>query len=316
LSRGPSPALRALLAGIVDYAGVFPPAGLDMAGAVEQYARHRRGAAAWMLGRFVVPAGRLDELVATAAAQWSTRHDGPRWRIAALGGREPAGDLERVRAFNARHGAYAVVEAFETKVTTAADVVTLAAAAPADLALACEIPLTGPFESLLAAARDAGAAVKFRTGGLTADAFPSSAVLADAVAGSLLAGVAFKATAGLHHPVRREARTGGAPDSSVVLMHGFLNLFAGAALADATLAAAGADGLGAAGRERLVSRLAAMLDERDPAAFLDDGDALAWRGGRVGVAEITTARRDFALSFGSCSFDEPVDELTALGFAL
>ncbi|MCL4845257.1 MAG: hypothetical protein KJ066_01865 [Acidobacteria bacterium] len=316
MSRGSGRALRALLAGIVDYAGLFPPAGLDMAGAVEQYARHRREAAAWMLGRFVVPVARLDELVATAAAQWSTRDEGPRWRIAALGGGEPAADVERIRTFNVRHGTHAVVDAFEVKVTTAADVAALGAAAPPALALACELPLTGPFDSLLAAARAAGAGVKFRTGGLTADAFPSSAVLADAVAGTLLAGVAFKATAGLHHPVRREARTSAAPDSPIVPMHGFVNLFAGAALAHATLAAAGGDGLGAAGRERLVSRLVAMLDERDPAAFLDTGEALAWRGGRIGIAEITAARRDFALSFGSCSFDEPVDELTALGFTL
>lgn len=316
MSRGPSPALRALLTGVVDYAGLFPPAGLDMAGAVEQYAGHRREAAAWMLGRFVVPVARLDELAATAAARWSTQDEATRWRIAALGGGEPAGDVGRIRAFNARHGAQAVVDAFEAKVTTPADVGALAAAVPAALTLACEVPLTGPFASLLVAAAAAGAAVKFRTGGLTADAFPSSAVLADAVAGALLAGVAFKATAGLHHPVRREARTGGAPDNPVVLMHGFLNLFASAALAHATLAGAGADGLGAAGRERLASRLVAMLDDRDPAAFLDAGEALVWRGGRIGVAEITTARRDFALSFGSCSFDEPVDELTALGFAL
>ncbi|MDE3127939.1 MAG: hypothetical protein KGL38_08030, partial [Gemmatimonadota bacterium] len=75
----PSPSLAALLARAVDYAGLFPPARLPMADAVRAYADYRHGPQAWMLGRFVVPAARLEEfdeaggelLPASAAASWA-----------------------------------------------------------------------------------------------------------------------------------------------------------------------------------------------------------------------------------------------------
>ena len=53
--------LRALLSGVVDYAGLFPPAGLPLDQAIRNYARYRQGSDAWMLGRFVIPAARLAE---------------------------------------------------------------------------------------------------------------------------------------------------------------------------------------------------------------------------------------------------------------
>ena len=64
----PSAALRTLVAGVVDYAGLFPPAGLDMPAAVRHYAECRVGDDAWMLGRFVVQAARLDEWESAVAA--------------------------------------------------------------------------------------------------------------------------------------------------------------------------------------------------------------------------------------------------------
>ena len=51
-----------LLDHVVDYAGLFPPASRSLEEAAWQYGEHRRGANAWMLGRFVLPASRLDEL--------------------------------------------------------------------------------------------------------------------------------------------------------------------------------------------------------------------------------------------------------------
>src|SRR5579863_9372630 len=48
--------LRALLAGSIDYAGMFPPAGLTLTEAIDRYRQYRGSQASWMLGRFVVPA--------------------------------------------------------------------------------------------------------------------------------------------------------------------------------------------------------------------------------------------------------------------
>ena len=77
-----SASLRALLAGVVDYAGLFPPAGLALDLALTHYVRYRQGPGGWMLGRFVCPAARLPELVS-----WHqhTRPPGPRIPLSALG---------------------------------------------------------------------------------------------------------------------------------------------------------------------------------------------------------------------------------------
>src|ERR1700690_731561 len=78
-----SPALRALLTNLVDYAGLFPPAALALPAAAENYGRYLRSENAWMLGRFVVPSAQLGAL---------TNSKG--WRITVLSNADaPAGDL-------------------------------------------------------------------------------------------------------------------------------------------------------------------------------------------------------------------------------
>ena len=58
-----SPSLRALLHGIIDYAGLFPPANLPLDQAVRNYARYCTEPDSWMLGRFVCPVTELAELI-------------------------------------------------------------------------------------------------------------------------------------------------------------------------------------------------------------------------------------------------------------
>lgn len=114
----------------------------------------------------------------------------------------------------------------------------------------------------------------------------SPEVLADFLCSAAAMRKAFKATAGLHHPVRSAT------------MHGFLNVFVGATFAWS-------------GMER--STVAQVLAERDARAFAFDDEGLRWRGPTAPIALIEEARRDFAHSFGSCSFEEPIDDLRAMG---
>jgi hypothetical protein len=161
-----------------------------------------------------------------------------------------------------------------------------------------ELPLTGDLDGLLAALRAKGGRAKIRTGGLTPDAIPSPAQVALFLEASARAGVPFKATAGLHHPLRAERALTYAPDSPRGVMHGFLNVFVAAAFARR--------GAGAA-------RLEAVLREEKAAAFVFDEAGLAWRGERVSTGELAETRRAFACAFGSCSFTEPVEDLRELG---
>jgi hypothetical protein len=144
-----------------------------------------------------------------------------------------------------------------------------------------------------------GAFAKVRTGGLTPDAIPPAEAIADFLGRAAARRQPFKATAGLHHPIRSRHPLTYAHDSPRAVMHGFVNVFAAAAFA-----------WHGVGRDRL----AAMLTEEDPRAFEFTDDELRWGGLRLSTAQIQTARRDFAHSFGSCSFEEPVADLRDLGY--
>src|SRR5262249_49286034 len=115
-----SPSLRALLGGIIDYAGLFPPAKLPLAQAIQRYAKYRRQGDRWMLGRFVIPAARLGEL----APFDSLFHESPPVVFSALGrGGDTAAAflqglsdaLAAIAEFRERHGGRAEVDVLEVK---------------------------------------------------------------------------------------------------------------------------------------------------------------------------------------------------------
>jgi hypothetical protein len=112
------------------------------------------------------------------------------------------------------------------------------------------------------------------------------------------AAVPFKATAGLHHPLRATYRLTYDADSPRGEMFGFLNVLIAAAFARA--------GVG-------TEDIADLLAERDAAAFRFATRAVEWRGRRVSIEAVAESRAALALSFGSCSFTEPIEELEALG---
>jgi hypothetical protein len=311
-------ALSVLLEGLIDYAGLYPPASLPMEAAVRNYAGYAAGPRASWLGRFVLPAARLDEFVAARRGRDSrgredlplarrslekTREpgEGP-WRLSALLGEAPEADLERVIAFNrAAHASarpFAVIEAFEMKPESPRDIVRLEALSPAGVAAFFEIPLREPGPFLAALAAGNGRA-KFRTGGVTPETIPAAADLARGLAACAAARVPFKATAGLHHPFRSFRPLTYAPDSPQAMMHGFVNVFLAAAFA-----AQGMD----------VATLAVLIAEESPAAFAFAHGRAAWRGHHLKAERLHEARRDFALAFGSCSFDEPRQDLEAAGW--
>jgi hypothetical protein len=291
----------ALVTGLVDYAGLFPPAALAMGPAVRSYATYVADADRRTLGRFIVPAARLEELEDEAVSLFG--RGTPQWRVSALIGADVEGDVARIGEFNRRHRSgrgtgFATIDAVEGKAGTGADIARLMAARPDDVEVFVEIPTAADPSPLIAELSHAGARAKVRTGGTTGDAFPSAAELVRFFRACARAAVAFKATAGLHHPVRGDYRLTYEPESARATMHGFVNLFIAATFVRIGVPAADA---------------VAMLDETAPAAFEFDGDGVTWGNRRATTPAIRAARANFALSFGSCSFREPVDELRGLG---
>lgn len=288
-------AVRAFLAGIVDYAGLFPPAALDMPAAVRNYSRYRSDDASWMLGRFVVPVARLDEFSSALDAEVSPHE--PAWQVSALAGTDLVGEVARVRAFNAT-SAHARIDSIEARATTA-DAIDRLGSAEFDGDVYAEIPVTTELDALVAACARAGVSAKLRTGGVTAEAFISSAEILRFMRACVGAGVRFKATAGLHHPLAGDYPITYADDAPSATMHGYLSLF----FAAAVLRSGGSD-------EEVLN----ILDERDPTAFRASSPGITWREHFLSAADLRQSR-DVAASFGSCSFREPVDELRALSLA-
>lgn len=287
-------AIEALMTGLVDYAGLFPPAGLGMVEAVRRYRVYLTGDDAWALGRFVVPATRLGEFSAAFNEVCCGERE-PVWGLSVLLSEDVAGDslaLEKLAQGAVR------LDSVELKAASSAE----AERVLSELARSVDAFLEfapGLAVGILPALKRFGAQAKIRTGGVAAEAFPA----VDVVAAFLCAGarekVAYKATAGLHHAVRGVYPLTYEEGSARAAMHGFVNVFLASVLA--------CRGAG-------VKDVAATLALEDASAFVFVGDEARWLGFAAGADEIAAVRREFALSYGSCSFTEPLDEARAAGW--
>ena len=157
----------------------------------------------------------------------------------------------------------------------------------------------GDVRGFVAALAGNSCGAKIRTGGLTESAFPQPRQIAEFMVACRQAEVPFKATAGLHHPIRGVFPLTYEKDSARCTMHGFMNVF----VAGCFVFCQGADTDGAE----------EVLKESDPKAFICTDQGLSWHNHVLDITEIARAREAFALSFGSCSFDEPVEDLKRAG---
>ena len=314
MSRG----FRALMERMIDYAGMFPPASLPLDEAIRNYARYRNDANGWMLGRFIFPAAQLIDL----ALYGELFSDQPPFSFAMLGrggdtdilfADNVQRDLLDIEAFRRCHGDNVTVDVYEVRIPgpSAIDAIPrqVDKIGPPSLTPYLELArhdvasiVDGVREI---AEQDAGrvennppsrccaAGLKLGCGGRDASAYPSVEVATAAITACRNQNVKLKFTAGLHHPVRRFDATLGTHT------HGFLNLFVAGVLA--------------AARDLKGDQVKEILRDDDQTNFMFDHDGLYWGDYRASVAEIESARENAVVSFGSCSFDEPLDGLRAMG---
>lgn len=326
----------AFLRHIVDYAGLFPPARLSLEEAATQYGRDRGEPHEWMLGRFICPAARLGELEALQELLFAACDKPVRLSVLGSGGEtaEQFGenlkaDVRAMTALCDRQSGRIGCGAFEVRLPPASAYandsgrlheliggvgVAFGEAAFEAVPRYFEIPpqkrwgdalpvAVSVLADLQARSTNAASAdghdgnltagLKLRCGGAVAESFPSVERLAEVIIACRDARLPLKFTAGLHHPFRHYDA---ALDSDV---HGFINVFSAAVLADAlTLDAAD---------------IAAILGTQDANSFSFSAQSLRWQEFEVTTSQIEFVRARRALSFGSCSFDEPVADLIALG---
>ena len=298
--------LVTLLTGVVDYAGLFPPANLYMQTAVRAYADYLHDPARFMLGRFVVPIARLAEFDEASKVLLPRGGQSKPWILTALAGPDIIADTQQALKFNCRHWGdseigHALIDSLEISVSSADEIATAMRVVPKQFRPFFEIPNHTDSDFLIAAIGRAGGCAKIRTGGVTQKAFPAAADVARFIQCCASHGVPFKATAGLHHPIRGEYRLTYDEQPPVGTMYGYLNIFVAAAFAWDT---AVSDGDG-----RLLLQI---LEERDASSFVFNDFGCNYRGHSISTVTLHDARRAFAISFGSCSFREPVDDLIAL----
>src|SRR5436190_3179488 len=290
-----SPAsLRALLAHSIDYAGMFPPCSLGLGPALRNQAEYVRSSDAWMLGGFVLSTEQFDA-TRQLLSQFDAQHP---LRVAALGPKSASADafLEALDDAEAairsllRHNVDLIsISHLEMFLPHDIDVASLQEAKSilGDLPVFWEAPPDRAEQTIALLAgfnSDADLATfgyKLRTGGVTADAFPTSMQIAKAMVTPSTHQLPIKFTAGLHHPLRQYR------EEVQTKMHGFLNVLGAAVLA--------------AEHKWDVAQASAMLEDELPASFLFDDEVFAWREWKIDLRRLKDRRR-FITTFGSCSF--------------
>jgi len=300
--------LHALLEHSLDYAGLFPPTNLALEPALQNHAQYVRSPESWMVSGFVLPVGQFE----TARAQLSQFDQKHPLRVCVLGAKtEKPSDfsaalkqtVSEIREFSAQNGTKVSMAQLEMPLPPDADVDLLNSSGSILGQLKLKTFLEAPAEkaertiSMLAEHRmramgdDLG--FKLRTGGVTEDAFPDAEQIATALVSAAKHRVPIKFTAGLHHPLRKFQA------SANTKMHGFLNVLGA--------------GILAAEHGWEESPTIEMLEDEDPASFSFDAISFAWREWEITTDRIK-ARRRLVTSFGSCSFEEPLEDLRALKF--
>jgi hypothetical protein len=299
-----SASLRALLDQSIDYAGMFPPCSLALQPALQNHASYVRSPEAWMLNGFVLP---VEQFHATRQflSEFDPSHP---LRVAALGLKTANADA----FLDALYEADTAIRSFSKYDVDLLSVSHLEMFLPPDVdsadlkearAIVGNAPvfLEAPPEraeqtvALLSEHNSdeevATFGYKLRTGGVRADAFPSSAQIARALVKPATHQLPIKFTAGLHHPIRQFR------DEVKTKMHGFLNVLGAAVLA--------------AEHQWDADQAVMMLEDEDPVSFSFTDDFFAWRDWKIDTERLQYRRR-FVRSFGSCSFDEPREDLRSL----
>jgi len=300
----PAASLRALLEHSVDYAGMFPPSSLELEPALTNHAHYAGLHDRWMLNVFVLPVGKFDAVRQFLGLFAPYR----RLSVSALGPKTESATafleaLEEtdvaIRSLAAHNIDLVSISQLEMFLPGDVDsnLLNEARSIVGSLPAFWEAPAERAERTIaLLAEHNSNAdhptfGYKMRTGGVTADAFPTSAQIAPALVAPATHQVPIKFTAGLHHPLRQyreEVKT---------KMHGFLNVLGAAVLA--------------AEHRWDAAQAAAMLEDEDVSSFKFDDEFLTWRDWKIDLERIKDRRR-FVTTFGSCSFDEPREDLRAL----
>lgn len=311
--------LRKLLTRTFDYAGLFPPAKLNLTDAFQNYMEYWRSPDNWLLRRFLCLASHLDQLE-RIGLEYPDIDQYLDVSVVARAGKNAAellelldADLDGIRRFGSNPAATpkptidlklppdfdeSLLIRILDKVSKASKdigpiVAYFEAKATPDLLERVVKPLAKwrSFDDYYLYV----GGYKLRCGGEEATLVPSAEQVAHAIACCRdHAGLDLKLTAGLHHPLRRF------DPGLQTHTHGFINILMAGLLAKSE-------------RHITEAQMVEIVRDEDAASFSFADDACGWRDQRVSLAEMADLA-PLIVAIGSCSFDEPRDDLKALGW--
>ena len=323
-----SNSLKQLITHLIDYAGLFPPASLPLKEAYEQFTGYINESDEWILSKFICPAKQLSSL---AELINSDENNYKPFSISVLGRsgtnseefiKGTAEDVNLIIQFLQKTKNKFLTDAFEVRLpedlvlgdnpdamyevmNSTAEIIKKNV--PFYVKVFFEIPLKNDWKSSVNNFASAlkkhneffgqdenfpRSGFKLRTGGVEASAFPSPEQIAYVINASYENQLPLKFTAGLHHPFRHYNET------VKTKMHGFLNVFGAGVLLY--------------GNDLLEQDLIDILSDEDAENFKFDDNNLRWKEFKSPVKVIENARKNFEISYGSCSFDEPREDLINL----
>ncbi len=305
---------------IIDYAGLFPPASLELAQAFHNFVFYSQGEFKWMLNKFIIPAKRLPDL--EKIMNGMTIDGCIPFSILGSSGDTLSefdsnflNDIELISGFKNRFDEIASIDAIELRlpkelfmpdrIEVMPDIMTsvydrMEKTFGKNKPIFFEANLNEDHEARIIrvvesiAGLDSSCGFKIRTGGTEPSSFPSPEQIAFAIMTCCEFDVPMKCTAGLHHPIRHFN------DGVSSYMHGFFNVFGAAILAYTNNF----------DEEELLE----ILNDEDPYEFIFKESGFEYKEIEVTNEEIAEAREKFILSYGSCSFDEPLDDLKTMEF--
>jgi hypothetical protein len=307
---------------VLDYAGLYPPASLQLNQAISNYSQYKNHPENWMLSRFIISGTKLKELIDFKDLFFNN----PPFTFSIVGGQtnttnEFKKDLDLVISnildIETRIGPELIsIECLELKVPVLQDTLfVLNIISDALLRFECKNPLEIFLEFNLSHKHNEDLKLilrhikefnfnnknkkikfvgyKVRTGGIEAKQFPSIDKLASIIFECNNFNVLLKATAGLHHPIRRY-------DNIVQThMYGFINVISASIFSSLF--------------KIDFKTIYDILQDEDPKNFSFSDQKLKWRHLEATKEQIEFSRIKSFYSFGSCSFDEPITDLQSLG---
>jgi hypothetical protein len=322
MKKPPPKSLEYFCENLIDYAGLFPPAKLSLNEAFDNYIKYKNGHFKWMLSQFVCPVKMLKELITLIRNNYPGEKD---IYISAIpeGGNTTEefiknfnNDLISCSDFISHCGDSAEINTFEIKLPEEiinehhpkkiSELINSVSSGInekiSEQAFVFFEGITGTdwkknISSLINAIEIHNESIsncgfKLRTGGIAADSFPSPKQISFSIRECLDREVRMKFTAGLHHPfIHNDIEIG-------TTMYGFINVFAAGIIAMR-------HNISNHGMEKI-------LTDESPGNFIFKDDTFSWKDWNISTGEINFARKNLVVSFGSCSFDEPVDDLKLL----